>query len=51
MKESEMLRKIANDLRIQGVQRADARKVKTASVLVAAAGLGMLRAKLGGPRG
>jgi hypothetical protein len=46
-----MLRSIANDLRTQGSKQAEIRKVKAASVLVAAAGFGMLRAKLGGSRG
>jgi hypothetical protein len=46
-----MLRSIANDLRVQGSKHAEERKVKAASVLVAAAGFGMLRSKLGGARG
>lgn len=46
-----MLRTIANDLRTQGSKLAEDRKVKAASVLVAAAGFGMLRSKLGGARG
>lgn len=46
-----MLRTIANDLREQGSKQAQIRKEKAASVLVAAAGFGMLRAKLGGTRG
>jgi len=46
-----MLRSIANDLREQGTKQAETRKVKAASILVAATGFGMLRAKLGGTRG
>ena len=46
-----MLRSIAKDLRMQGSKQAEVRKTKAAHVLVAAAGLGMLRAKLGGSRG
>jgi len=46
-----MLRTIANDLRTQGSKMAEDRKVKAAGVLVAAAGFGMLRSKLGGARG
>jgi hypothetical protein len=46
-----MLRTIANDLRTQGSKQAQIRKEKAASVLVAAAGFGMLRSKLGGSRG
>ena len=46
-----MLRTIATDLRTQGSKQADVRKAKAASVLVAAAGFGMLRSKLGGARG
>jgi hypothetical protein len=51
VKDSEMLRTIANDLRVQGSKLADIRKIKAASVLVAAAGFGVLRSKLGGSRG
>ena len=51
MKESEMLRSIANDLRTQGSKQAEIRKEKAATVLVAAAGFGTLRSKLGGLRG
>jgi hypothetical protein len=46
-----MLRSLANDLREQATKRAEVRKTKAASVLVAAAGFGMLRSKLGGTRG
>jgi len=46
-----MLRTIANDLRTQGSKQAEVRKTKAAHVLVATAGFGMLRAKLGGVRG
>jgi hypothetical protein len=46
-----MLRSLANDLREQATKRAETHKAKAASVLVAAAGLGMLRSKLGGTRG
>ena len=46
-----MLRTIATDLRATAVKNAEERKVKAAHVLVAAAGFGMLRSKLGGSRG
>jgi hypothetical protein len=46
-----MLRTIASDLRAQGLKQAEDRKIKAASVLVAATGFGMLRSKLGGARG
>lgn len=46
-----MLRSIANDLRVEATRRAEERRAKAAGVLVAAAGLGMLRRKLGGTHG
>ncbi len=46
-----MLRAIANDLRTEATKRAEVHRAKAASVLVAAAGLGMLRRKLEGTRG
>jgi hypothetical protein len=51
MKESEMLRALAKDLRSEAVKRAEVRREKAAATLVAAAGLGMLRRKLGGAHG
>ena len=51
MKTSEMLRSLASDLRVEATKRADVRRAKAATVLVAATGLGILRAKLGGLRG
>lgn len=51
MNESEMLRVIANSLRTEAVKRADVRRGKAASVLVAAAGFGLLARKLGVHRG
>lgn len=48
---SDLLRTIAKDLRVQSNKQADDRKTKAAHVLVAAAGFGMLRHKLGGVRG
>jgi len=42
-----MLRKLAADLRTEAAADADARRTKAAHVLTAAAGLGLLRAKLG----
>lgn len=48
MRESEMLRAIAKDLRVEATKRAEDHRVKAAATLVAAAGLGMLRRKLGG---
>lgn len=42
-----MLRSIAADLRKEAARRDDARRVKRASVLVAASGLGLLGKKLG----
>lgn len=46
-----MLRALADDLRSEAVKRAELRRAKAASVLVAAAGFGMLQKKLGGTRG
>lgn len=46
-----MLRDLANDLRVEATKRAAERSAKAAHVLIAAAGLGMLRAKLGGVHG
>lgn len=43
---SDMLREIANDLRVEATKRAAARREKAAMVLVAASGLGLLRKKL-----
>lgn len=51
MKESEMLRALAKDVRAQAVKQADDRRNTAATTLVAAAGLGMLARKLGGARG
>lgn len=51
MKEAEMLRSLAKDLRVEATKRAAARRDKAAAVLVAATGLGMLRRKLGGAHG
>jgi hypothetical protein len=51
MKESEMLRALAKDLRAEAVKRAEVQRTKAAATLVAAAGLGMLRRKLGGAHG
>ena len=47
MKEAEMLRAIAQDLREEAVKRAEHRRTKAACVLVAASGLNMLSRKLG----
>lgn len=46
-----MLRSLASDLRTEAVKRAELRQLKAANVLVAAAGLGLLKRKLGGARG
>lgn len=46
-----MLRSLASDLRTEATKRAEVRRDKAASVLVAAAGFGMLQRKLGGARG
>lgn len=46
-----MLRTLAKDLRAEAGRRAEVSRAKAASVLVAAAGLGMLARKLGGARG
>jgi hypothetical protein len=51
MKDSEMLRQIASDLRAEAVKRAEVRRDKAASVLVAATGFGLLGRKLGVPHG
>lgn len=51
MKSSEMLRSLASELRTEATKRAEARRAKAANVLIAATGLGLLRAKLGGTRG
>lgn len=51
MKTSEMLRTLAADLRAAATKQAADRRTKAAHVLTAATGLGLLRAKLGGPRG
>jgi hypothetical protein len=48
MKESEMLRTLAKDLRTEATKRAEVHRTKAAATLVAAAGFGMLRRKLGG---
>ncbi len=46
-----MLRALAKDLRAEATKRAEVRREKAAATLVAAAGLGMLRRKLGGTHG
>ncbi len=48
MKVSETLRALASDLRVEATKRAEDMQTKAAATLVAAAGLGMLRRKLGG---
>lgn len=47
MKNSEMLRQLASDLRVEAVKRAEVRREKAASVLIAATGFRMLGRKLG----
>jgi hypothetical protein len=46
-----MFRSLAKDLRAEATRRAEVSRDKAASVLVAAAGLGMLARKLGGTHG
>jgi hypothetical protein len=48
MKEPEMLRALARDVRAQAVKQAEDRRNTAAATLVAATGLGMLTRKLGG---
>lgn len=47
----EMLRSLAKDLRTKAAAQATERREKAGQILIAAAGLGLLRSKLGGPRG
>lgn len=46
-----MLRALAKDLRVEATKRAEVHQAKAAATLVAAAGFGMLRRKLGGAHG
>jgi hypothetical protein len=46
-----MLRTLANDLRAKAANQAVEKREKAGQVLIAATGLGLLRAKLGGARG
>lgn len=47
----EMLRSLAKDLRAKAAAQTVERREKAGQVLIAATGLGLLRAKLGGARG
>ena len=51
MKTSEMLRILAQDLRVKAASQLVEKHARARHVLIAAAGLGMLHHKLGGPRG
>ena len=51
MKVPDTLRALAKDLRSEATKRAEIHQSKAAATLVAAAGLGMLRRKLGGAHG
>lgn len=48
---SEMLRALATDLRAKAAGQVVEKRAKAGHVLIAAAGLGLLRSKLGGAHG
>lgn len=51
MNTTDMLRGLAAALRDESTKRAAEKQTKAAHVMIAAAGLGLLQKKLGGPRG